>query len=230
MENKITSPKVLFFDVNETLLDLTPIKTKITKLFNGDSDKVSHWFSTLLHYSLVVSATGDYHHFGKIGAVTLKMLAAEQGISLSLKDAKLIVTQGFKQLPAHEEVANALSRLKRSGYTLVALTNSDSDTLAAQLQYAQLASFFDAQLSVEKIGLFKPHSKVYGWAALQMGVDPKDTLLLAAHGWDVAGALQANLRAIFIARKGKYEFPLAPKTEAVVQNLTEAADYLIGLK
>ena len=51
---------------------------------------------------------------------------------------------------------------------------------------------FEAKLSVETVRLFKPHRQVYNWAATRMGLKPEDCMLIAAHGWDVAGALWAG--------------------------------------
>lgn len=52
-------------------------------------------------------------------------------------------------------------------------------------------------------------------------------MLIAAHGWDVAGALWAGWRAAFISRPGQQIFPLAPKTEILESDLQKTADILI---
>lgn len=49
----------MFFDVNETLLDLKPLKESVTKALGGHDELVGLWFSTLLHYSLVDTLTGN---------------------------------------------------------------------------------------------------------------------------------------------------------------------------
>jgi 2-haloacid dehalogenase len=51
-------------------------------------------------------------------------------------------------------------------------------------------------------------------------------MLIAAHGWDVAGALWAGWRAAFISRPGQQIFPLAPKTEIIASDLQQTADIL----
>lgn len=56
--NKNIRPKVLFFDVNETLLDLTKVKKEVGKALSGREDLLSLWFTTMLQYSLVTSASG----------------------------------------------------------------------------------------------------------------------------------------------------------------------------
>lgn len=53
------------------------------------------------------------------------------------------------------------------------------------------------------MGKYKPHPDVYRWAAGRAGADVSDCLLVAAHGWDVAGAAWAGMKAAFVARPGQ---------------------------
>lgn len=66
---------------------------------------------------------------------------------------------------------------------------------------------------MESVGRFKPDRLVYEWAARQMGVELPDCMLVAAHGWDVAGAQWAGMRSAFVAREGQQKFPLAEAPE-----------------
>ena len=43
-------PKVLFFDVNETLLDLTNMKESVGDALGGRDDLLALWFTTMLQY------------------------------------------------------------------------------------------------------------------------------------------------------------------------------------
>ncbi len=119
-----------------------------------------------------------------------------------------------------------MERLRRAGYRLATLTNSSKAGVEAQLEHAGLAGFFEQQLSVETPQLFKPHGAVYGWAAAEMKVAPSTCMLVAAHGWDVAGAKWAGLQAAFIARKAQQKFPLAEPPDIDVADLVALADAL----
>jgi 2-haloacid dehalogenase len=232
-ENKILNkirPKVLFFDVNETLLDLTQMKTQVGEALGGRDDLLSLWFTSMLHYSLVISASGQYEHFGFIGAATLQMVAANNGISISQDEARNTVVKSLRGLPAHPEVKTALAQLKKDDYTLVSFTNSSNEGVKKQFESAGLSEYFDKKLSIEDVGKFKPFSNTYAWGANKMEVKPEECMLVAAHGWDVAGALWAGWRAAFINRPGQQLFPLAPKTEIVESDLKKVADILITYK
>jgi 2-haloacid dehalogenase len=226
METKIR-PKVLFFDVNETLLDLTQMKKNVAKHLNGREDLLSLWFTTMLQYSLVTSASGQYEHFGNIGAAALQMVAANNNIFINQEEAREVIVTALRDLPAHPEVKNALSVLKDNGYKLVSFTNSSNESVKKQFENAGLTEYFDEQLSIEDVGKFKPFRETYDWGAKKMGVKPNEAMLIAAHGWDVAGALWAGWRAAFISRPGQQIFPLAPKTEIIASDLKQTADILV---
>ena len=226
METRIR-PKVLFLDVNETLLDLTKMKKKVGDALGGNEDLLPLWFTTMLQYSLVVSASGRYEPFGHIGAAALQMVAANNNITISEEEARKVILTGLRGLPPHTEVKGALKKLKKAGYTLVALTNSSKKGVMKQFESAELTTYFDKILSIEGAGKFKPFTVTYNWAANKMGLKPKECMLIAAHGWDVAGALWAGWRATFISRPGQQLFPLAPQTEIVTSDLKEVADILI---
>ena len=223
-------PKVLFFDVNETLLDLTIMKKQVGDALGGKDHLLSLWFTTMLQYSLVVSASGQYKPFGHVGAAALQMVAANNGITIAEDKARDIIVNAMQNLPPHPEVKDALTLLKKEGYTLVALTNSNKESLKNKFENVGLTTYFDELLSIESVGKFKPFTDVYNWAAHKMNVKPEDCMLIAAHGWDVAGALWAGWRAAFVSRPGQQTFPLAPQTEINEPNLKLIADILIQYK
>ena len=217
-------PKVLLFDVNETLLDLTPIKTTVDDILR-DQNCATLWFSSMLHHSLVMTVSGKYADLLDIGAAVLQMLARSRDIALTTDEAKEALS-GIRRLPAHPDVAHALERLKRAGYRLATLTNSSRAGVAAQLKHASLEGFFERQLSIESSKVFKPHRANYAWAAQVMSVAPAECMLVAAHGWDIAGAKWAGLQTAFIARAGQQLFPLADLPDVQVADFDALAGAL----
>ena len=225
--NRNIKPKVLFFDVNETLLDLTKMKKQVGAALGGKEELLPLWFTTMLQYSLVTSASGDYKPFGHIGAAALQMVAANNGIKLSEENARKVTTTALQNLPPHPEVKEALLQLKQAGYKLVAFTNSSTEGLKNQFKNAGLTDYFDEMLSVEETGKFKPFTETYLWGASKMNAKPEECMLIAAHGWDVYGAMNAGFRAAFVARPGQQLFPLAPKPEIIETDLKEVTNVLL---
>lgn len=213
-------PKIILFDVNETLLDLQPMKEAITKLLGGGPETARLWFTTLLQHSQVMTLADRFADFSEIGAACLRMVAKNQGVDLSEDAAKKAVAP-MRSLPPHPDVVVALEHLRDAGCRLAPLTNSSKAAVADQMNNAGLTDFFEVLLSVEEVGLYKPHSHVYRWAARRVGADVSECLLVAAHGWDVAGAAWAGMKTAFVARPGQQVFPLGPVPDINISSLAE---------
>jgi 2-haloacid dehalogenase len=227
---ELRAPKVIFFDVNETLLDLTAMRSSVGEALGGRDDLLPLWFSTMLHHSLVDSTTGRFHTFGEIGVASLLMVAEIEGIELTKAQAKTAIVTPLRSLPPHPDVRDGLQALKNKGYKLVSLTNSSNQGVYTQFKNADLLSYFDERLSVEDINLYKPDTRTYEWAIEKMGIAAEDAMLVAAHGWDIAGAKQAGWQAAFIARSGKVLYPLAIAPDTVVSGLDELVSQLPDAK
>ena len=221
-------PAIVFFDVNETLLDLSPLKASLSEVLEGRGDLLPHWFATVLQYSLVETVTRSYRDLDEIGAACLVMVAGNHGIDLDLDGAKKAI-EPFQCLPAHPDTKPALARLKEEGFTLATLTNSPQNIMEKQLTNAGLSEFFTKQLSVSAIETFKPHVATYQWASKQMGRTPGDCMLVAAHGWDITGAHRAGMRGAFVSRRGAQPYPLASSGEFSAPDLLKVTDYLSDL-
>lgn len=221
-------PKVLFFDVNETLLDLNIMKESIGAALGGHPELMTLWFTTMLQYSLVTTVANHYKDFGEIGAAALIMVAHKHGIDLTDKQAKDAVAP-ILSLPAHPEVKEALFLLKKEDFKVVAFTNSSNKSVETQLKYAGIHDLFDNVLSIEDVGKFKPHADTYNWAAKKMGLKSNECMLIAAHGWDVAGANWAGWQTAFVSRPGQQLFPLANLPEINEENIISVVQKLISI-
>lgn len=219
---RTTKPKVILFDVNETLLDITPVKQRIGDLL-VDTAAPDLWFSMMLHYSLVMSTSGQYASFTDIGSAALQMLARNFDVNLSFEDAKTELAM-MARLQPHSDVVDALTRLQKGGWRMAILTNSSQAGAQAQMAHAGLEGFFERQLSVESVSKYKPDPAVYHWAVQEMQVSADECMLVAAHGWDVAGAKWAGLQTAFVARPGQQKFPLGPAPDLDASDIGTFAD------
>jgi 2-haloacid dehalogenase len=217
---------VCVFDVNETLLDLAALDGEFRRVLGDPGTRVT-WFGQLLQSAMVATITGRYADFGTVGRAALEMTAGRLGVELSEEDREAVVG-GMTRLPAHPEVPGALRRLADGGLRLAALTNSTERVATAQLDHAGILGSFEAVLSADAVRRLKPAPEPYRMAADRLGVEPGGMLLVAAHAWDVAGALAAGCQAAFVARPGKVLDPLADPPELVVADLDELADRLLG--
>ncbi|HEY0813546.1 MAG TPA: haloacid dehalogenase type II [Pseudonocardia sp.] len=217
--------RVLAFDVNETLLDLAALDSVFESVL-GDASVRPQWFSTMLQLSFVGGLTGNYVDFTSAQRAALLMTAARVGRSVSDQDVDDVVG-AMSRLPVHPEVPEALERLRTGGFRVTALTNSVLEVAQAQLSFAGLSGLFDAVFSADEVQALKPAPAPYRMVAQRCGVDIAEVRLVAAHAWDVSGALAAGCRAAFVARSGIVPSPLGAQPDVVGADLTEIADALL---
>jgi 2-haloacid dehalogenase len=209
---------VIAFDVNETLLD-----TRVLDSVLGGADARSSWFALMVHYTFVAGLTGDYVDYPTAQRAALKALGIERGDE---------VLAQIRRMPAHPDVNAALDRLNQ--FTLVALTNSPLDVVTAGLEFAGIAQRFDAILSADQIRALKPQRQAYEYVAGTLGVPLNEIRLVAAHGWDIAGALAAGCKAAFVRRPaagltylGMALNPLGDQPDIIEENLVEVAEKIV---
>src|SRR5919202_366620 len=200
-------PLVIVFDVNETLLDLRAMDPAFERAF-GDRSVRQQWFQQLLSSAMVSIITDAYSDFGTLGRAALQMTAERRGMQLS-EDEQQRILGTIRELPPHPEVRPALERLRAAGLRLATLTNSTLPVAEAQMQHAGLRDLFDQVLSADTAKRLKPHRAAYEMAAQQLGVPIGEVRLVAAHAWDVVGALRAGCPAAFVARPGMVVDPPA---------------------
>jgi len=219
------SRKVLVFDVIETLLDLNFLAPRFEKAF-GTSQALDEFFAQILQSAFAITSAGIYTDFGHVAKASLQMVAVRRGVVLT-NDGMMQILSGLRSLPAHPEVAASLALLKKAGFRMAALTNSALAVLEAQVAHAGLKEYFDTLLTVDTVKRFKPAPEVYREAARTLGVTTTNICMIAAHSWDVGGAMHAGCSAAFVARPGMVLDPLFPKPEIVGSDLRQVAEMIL---
>jgi 2-haloacid dehalogenase len=218
--------KVIAFDVNETLLDLSSLDDEFEELL-GSAALRPQWFAQMLQLSFVGGLTERYVDFRTAQLAAFQMLVEREGAVVGPGAAEVLVDRMTGLVP-HPEVGAALKRLARTPLRVVALTNSTEVVARAQLENAGLTDDFDAVLSADTVQALKPSPKAYRHVASTMGVGLDEIRLVAAHSWDVSGALAAGCRAAFVRRPGFVPSPLGPQADIVGADLDEVVDEIIA--
>ena len=120
----------------------------------------------------------------------------------------------------------SLDRLREAGFRLATLTNSTQEVAEAQIQNAGLADRFEKILSADTARRLSPPPPPTRMAARSLGVPEREVRLVAAHAWDVAGALRAGCAAAFVARQ-PFD-PLVGEPDVVGADLGEVAEGIIA--
>jgi 2-haloacid dehalogenase len=221
-------PRVCVFDVNETLLDLSTLDPYFERAF-GDASARQTWFLQVLQSALVATVTDAYSEFGAVGAAALRMTAERLNAEISEEDSQKILG-GMRELPPYPEVPESLDRLRDSGLRLAALTNSTQQVAEAQLENAGIADRFERILSADSVKRLKPAPAPYHFAAKSLGIGVGSIRLVAAHSWDVAGAMRAGCAAAFVARPGMVLDPLAESPDVTGADLREVAEKILDVE
>src|SRR5438477_12665951 len=114
--------RVLVFDVNETLLDLSALDPHFQRVF-GDATVRVEWFQTMLQSAFLTTITGPYKPFGDHLRAALAITALRRGLRVSHEDERAMLA-GVRTLPACAAVRPALEQVRSAGYRPGALTSS----------------------------------------------------------------------------------------------------------
>ena len=212
--------RAVIFDVNETMLDLGVLDPLFVEWF-GDPSSRKEWFAQTLHFTMTLAATRAFKSFGEVGAESLMEIARRRGVSLP-ENARTRLRETVSRLPAHTDVEPALHLLRAGGLFTAALSNNPLPMVREQLRHAGLVPLFAEIMSVDEAGSLKPAPEVYRFAAGRLGLSPESIWMVAAHGWDIAGATRAGLRGAFVARPGQSPDPFAPP-EVIADDLPSIA-------
>src|SRR5215213_429844 len=219
--------RAVIFDVNETMLDLGALDLLFVRWFGGPIAR-KEWFAQTLHFAMTLAATREFRSFGDVGAAALAEIAHRRGISLP-DEAAVQLRAALLRLPAHLDVAPALRTLRHAGLATAALSNNPLPVVQEQLHHAELSPLFNEIMSVDEAGSLKPAPEVYDFAARRLRLLPGSIWMVAAHGWDIAGATRAGLRGAFVARPDQSPDPFA-RPEIIADDLLTLAHAILDLE
>lgn len=195
------NPSVIVFDVNETLSDMSQMPGRFADI--GAPETLARlWFATLLRDGFALTAAGAQRSFAEIGVTALRTVLHGVELNRDLDAAISHVMDGFAKLTVHPDVPEGVRKLRRSGRRLVTLTNGSVGVSERLFGVAGIREEFEALLSVEDAGAWKPARASYEYAAHTCGTSLADMLLIAVHPWDIDGAARAGMATAWINRDG----------------------------
>lgn len=216
----------MFFDVNETLSDTTPVLPVLHEL-GAHGTTPSTWLAATLRDGFALSLTTGARTFPEVARQTLTgLLAAEPDLDGPVDDAVERVMSVFGELPVHEDVVDGVRRLATADHRLVALSNGTVDYAGSLLRRAGIADAFHAVLSVDAVGAWKPDRRTYDHAASVTGTAPADAVLVAVHPWDLHGARAAGFRTVHVDRTATPWPQVFDAPDTTVRSLADLAAVL----
>jgi 2-haloacid dehalogenase len=158
-------------------------------------------------------------HYGYLDSSRRALIYTLRASKLLFDDADIRrIMDGWQELNPFPDVAPGLQRL-RSKFKLVVLSNGERDYLA-QVVKNRIRFDFDALISIDEVGVFKPSPQVYRYAARVLKAEPCELMMVSAHSFDAVGARASGYRAAYVNR---YDLPY---DETPYQSDIEARDFL----
>jgi 2-haloacid dehalogenase len=198
--------RVVLFDVNETLSDMTPLRQRFAAV-GAAPELFSNWFAATLRDGFALTAARGYAGFREVAAAALRsLLEQSRHWTGDPAAAAEYILDGFAELDVHPDVPDGVRRLSAAGFRLATLTNGAAQLTAALLTRAGIREGFEALLDVGVPRAWKPAAAAYQYALDVLEVQPAEALLVAVHPWDVDGARRAGLGAAWL-RRGAATYP-----------------------
>ncbi|MDD9876102.1 MAG: haloacid dehalogenase type II [Magnetovibrio sp.] len=223
--------KVLVFDQYGTVVDMQSGLTEIAAPFlkekgwDGEAHRFVTWWRRTHFENSMIDALCDRGHtpYREIGHRAVSHVLDRSGIAYSADEVAWLVAE-IEKLKPFQDVIEALQKLRDGGYRLAILSNGDRDMLEAAKPY--IGFQFDATISVQEAGYFKPHWKTYAKAEEILAEERTSILFVANHAFDCIGAKSFGMRTAFIDRR-KRPFGQEPQQpDLIVANFKELADAL----
>ena len=127
----------------------------------------------------------------------------------------------YLSLDTFPEVPAVLRELKTRGFVTAILSNGTPPMLAAAVRSAGLTDLLDAVLSVEDVGVYKPHPSVYQLAVSRLRVSAGAISFQSSNAWDAYAASAFGMRVVWCNRYGQRAERLPGSPDAVIRSLAE---------
>ena len=167
---------------------------------------------------------GRHADFWEVTGDALDFALENHGIDIQtatrsgLRDALM---QAYLKLLPYPEVTTTLTELQQRGFRMAILSNGSPDMLEAAVDNAGMQGIFEAVLSVESVGIYKPDPRVYQLAIDRLALPRERILFLSSNGWDVSGAKSFGFHTFWVNRAGAPVERLGSEPEASLENLAE---------
>ena len=214
------------FDAYGTLFDVHSAVQRGGSALGDKAGAVSAlWRQKQLEYTWLRSLMGAHADFRQVTQDGLEYALTDHGVDDAALKARLMAL--YLTLDAYPDVAACLETVRAAGLATAILSNGEPEMLDAAVTSAGLTALFDAVLSVEEVGIFKPDPRVYQLAVDRLQVPPERICFVSTNAWDAAGAAFFGFRVAWLNRFGQRLEQLPGAPAAVIGGLDELPDLLI---
>jgi 2-haloacid dehalogenase len=230
MSSTVDAREALAFDMYGTLVDPIRIWQQLEVYVGNSAQRAAEiWRMKQLEYTFRLTAMQQYADFEYVTGKALDYAVAAVGHDLDAAKRRMLLAQ-YDQLEQFPDVHEGLRQLAAAGHTLVVLSNGTPRMLQAGAGSAGLGDVFEALISVDEIGIYKPAPAVYQHAAERLGRPIGEVRLVSANPFDVVGAAAAGMQVAWLDRSRGLFDTLGQPPAMVVSSIPELAERLAAAR
>ena len=179
----------------------------------------SLWRDKQLQYTWLRTLEDRYADFWQVTGDALDF-ALE---SLDLKGPTLrdLLMELYLGLEPFAEVPAVLGALREAGFKTAILSNGSPPMLDALVKRSGLHAMFDAVMSVDAVGVFKTHPKVYQYALDTLALPVRAIAFQSSNAWDAHAASDFGMRVVWCNRYGQRRERLPGAPDFEIRTLAE---------
>src|SRR3989440_9679846 len=169
-EADFTGIRACVFDAYGTLFDFASAAAGCRDVLGDSAERLTPlWRDKQLQYAWLRALQGRHADFWQVTGEALDF--ALETLQMSGSGWREGLLSLYLTLDAFPEVRDTLARLKQAGMRTAVLSNGSPHMLKAAVEGAQITHLLDAVLSVEEVGVYKPHPRVYQLAVESLGLE-----------------------------------------------------------
>lgn len=208
------------FDAYGTLFDYASAAASCADVLGDRTTAVvALWRDKQLQYMWLRTLQSRHADFQQVTAEALDYTLDSLGIAADGLHARLM--RAYDNLKPFPEVEGVLRRLKAAGMKTAILSNGTPAMLTSIVAAAGLAELFDAVLSVEEVGVFKTHPRVYQLAVDRLGLPAGAMAFQSSNAWDAYAASAFGMKVVWCNRYGQKRERLPGQPDAEVKSLSD---------
>lgn len=212
--------KACVFDAYGTLFDVNSACAEAQdELGDNWRPLADLWRTKQLQYSWLRGLMGRHAGFWQVTGEALEYAMSSFNLVNPALHARLMDL--YLHLHAYPEVKDMLLRLRAAGMKVAILSNGEPTMLAAAAGNSGITALFDAILSVELVGVFKPHPSVYQLPVDRFGFSPEQMCFLSSNAWDAHAAKAYGYRVLWCNRFAQLPEQIPDLPDGEIQTLAE---------
>ena len=219
-EPTLEGVRACVFDAYGTLFDVASAAAGCRDALGDRATALAAlWRDKQLQYTWLRTVQQRHADFWQVTGEALDF--ALETLSLAQPGLRERLMSLYATLAPYPDVPGALRRLQTAGVRMAILSNGSPAMLDAAVASAGLGGLFDVVLSVEAVGVYKPHAAVYQLAVDRLRVPAGAIAFCSSNGWDAWAASAFGMQVVWCNRGGSSDERLPGAPERRVRSLAE---------